>query len=145
MWVGSGVAPYYTRPNSADKITNTYCTGTDCTFLDFITSRIKSTTKISPVSTLHHLQEEIKAEHTTAFAQHPPSSISTCATTLAALPLLAKLQTSTNPVALSVKATNLSLNSLGATEFAVPPLLVVASRKSCAVMLPFEARLKAEM
>jgi hypothetical protein len=24
MWVGSGVAPYYTRPNSADKITNTY-------------------------------------------------------------------------------------------------------------------------
>jgi hypothetical protein len=24
MWVGSEVAPYYTRPNSADKITNTY-------------------------------------------------------------------------------------------------------------------------
>jgi hypothetical protein len=87
----------------------------------------------------------LNQEYQTAFAQHPPSSISTCATTLASVPSLPNCQICTNPAALSVNATNSSLKVLGATELAVPPLLVVAFRKSWDVMAPLLASENAEM
>jgi hypothetical protein len=76
-----------------------------------------------------------------AFAQHP--EILSVATTSAPVPL--NFQICTNPSALSASATNSSLKSLGATEFAEPPLVVVAVRKSWDSIAPVESREKALM
>jgi hypothetical protein len=75
-----------------------------------------------------------------AFA-HP--EIVSVATTSAPVPL--NFQICTNPTELSVSATNSSLKSLGDTEFAVPPLVVVEVRKSWDSIAPVESSEKALM
>jgi len=49
-------------------------------------------------------------------------------------------QTCTNPTELSVSAAHSSENKAGATEFTVPPLDVVGSRKSCFIGAPVGER-----